>query len=198
MKSFMFILVTLFSLYAVQDDNNVSHKEKNSFGIELNPLMVSVGYLSAGVNYFNDSYEIAVPFTYNQGFDEYLPYNSVEANIDIHFRKFLKSLDDGLYLGVFTRLQYYEGKLQDSRDLASIYKLGYGFEAGLRWVNLFGYDSLYYGMSLGMGRYLGDFNDKLESYSIFFEDNHSVLFYNIELFKIGYMFWEKEMFWGIL
>ena len=211
MSKKIILLVLLFSLTLLNanEENNSSKPivKKSSWGIEINPFRLPYSIFgpsfSAGVNYFDyeDNFEISLPLTYNsstvdrsywnygEGYnDSKYDYDEVDINLDLHFRKFLTSKVGDIYLGVFGRYTYLEGKLEDDYRLAKIHKFGLGIEVGFKVMGLFNGSPLYWGMSLGVGRYFSKNNGIFDVHgiSLYMDDRQD--FVDIEVLKLGYEF----------
>ncbi len=210
-KKVLIVLILLSSftfLNASEESNSSKPIVKSSWGIELNPFrlpysIVSNGAsFSAGINYFNyeNNYEISIPFTYNcstvdrfyyeygEYTDEKYDYEEVDINLDLHFRKFLTSQVGGVYLGMFGRYTFLEGKLKDDHRFAKVHKFGLGLEVGFRVMGLFRGSPIYWGMSLGSGRYFSKHNGifDVQGISLYMDDRK--YFVDVEVLKFGYEF----------
>ncbi|MEA3228374.1 MAG: hypothetical protein U9P38_04795, partial [Campylobacterota bacterium] len=176
--------------------------DTGSWGVDINPikpLMSEGNYFAGGISYFDDSngVEIAVPINYVKfsdsrsdyyGFDSKYNYDEIDFTLDLHIRKFSTNKVSGVFLGLFGRYTYLEGKLKDEDRLATQHKFGLGVEIGIRIRDIFNLP-LYWGMSVAIGQYFG------KSHNIFYSDNCIALemddeetFFDGELLKIGYEF----------
>ena len=187
----MIKIFLLISLYSTILSTNLSAKS-NSFGVEINPLktLIFLETFSIGMNYFDykNNAEIAIPINI-KGYSKHNElYREMSATVDFRYRKYLKSLQDGSYLGILGRYTYLQGKANRSNKLAKVHKVGLGFELGYRYIGIFSEKDLYWGASFALGRYFSSDNDSFNSYSfdVWVEDRD--LFFDIELFKIGYIF----------
>lgn len=164
---------------------------KDNWGVEINPLKIILAdqTFSAGINYFDykNNAEIAIPISIYNTVDEYT-YKVFNATIDLRYRKFLYSIEQGHYFGILLRYAFLEGKLLDDHRLAKLHKLGLGLETGYRDVGIFGNENIYWGASFAIGRYYSDHNGifQCDALEICLED--SSIFFDIELFKVGYTF----------
>ncbi|MEA2073829.1 MAG: hypothetical protein U9O86_09615 [Campylobacterota bacterium] len=193
-------LLLLLSFYSLVFSE--SYKSQ-TIGVELNPLrpffsvMTNGLTFSGSLNIFNydNAVEISFPLTYNQHsvtrYEDYEDtthsYDEVDLNAGIHARKYLSAGIKGFYLGVFGRYTYLEGKLKDDYRLANVHKFGAGGEFGFRIMRHRG-SRIYWGMSLGVGRYFGENNNVFEhNYPAMMIDDREY-FIDIEALKFGYEF----------
>ena len=172
-----------------------------TFGVEINPFGAyhylsddkrdDIGdrrTLSFGISYFSAEYgtEIVMPFYYDfevgsHGFDE-----TVHV-VDLRCRLFADGKIDGAYLGLFGRYTRLEGKLNNENRTEELEKYGLGLEVGIRLMDIFD-TPLYWGASLGFGRYFGEKNNRFDDTSLALEVNDHQKFIDVEFFKFGYRF----------
>jgi len=203
MKRF-FIILLLFSFLLYAQEPTVENTNKRSWGIEVNPFgLVSlllydddsddeeVGF-SGGISYFdNDNgVEIAMPILYLKEsywgwYDEHYTYTT---NISLNYRKFLNNKTKGFHyggFGVYTRLK---GQLKDNDYFTKVDKFGIGAEIGFRTMHTDGDWSIYWGVSMRVGTYLGSDNDLFveDTFGMIRYDNQ--LFWDVDFAKIGFRF----------
>lgn len=188
----------LVALFLISSTLLSSASDKESFGVEVNPLRVllSMGSwksFSGTVSHFDNEHgvEIAFPIYYSkENFDRFNGYETSEivANMDLRYRMYSSdSITDGSYMGVFGRYTYLDGQAKKSSKLATVQKFGIGGEVGFRSKRLFNMP-LYWGMSLALGAYVVGENDVLDSSGLLSALEDTPVIIDIELLKVGYEF----------
>ena len=188
---------------------NISNQK--SWGVEINPFRVAISAggsewksFSGTISHFNNQtgVEIAIPILYTKdistrsdymglnGFDD-LEDESIAVDIDIHYRQyFSKKRTDGVYMGLFGRYTYLDGKAIKDGKYATVEKFGVGGEIGFRFKNIYN-TPLYWGASFALGAYLGSDNDVFDTTDMGIgafdiDDNRYIV--DLELLKVGYEF----------
>ncbi len=197
-----FIISFLFFsalLYAKSID--LQNSKKLYVGFEINPLSIlalgdTTFYFSTGISIFNpnNNTEIAFPILWTKE-DRSINYYQNKRNIvrhyqesflyvDTRYRKYLRSLEDGIYFDAFMRFCSIKGKLRNEDVIQRTDKLGIGAGVGYRFLPKKS-PNFYYGFSFAIGRYLTENNDIYDD--MFFINDHAY-FIDIEFFKFGYLF----------
>ena len=170
-------------------------KEK-TIGLELNPvtILTAGAMASGGFSYFDHDrgVEIAVPFFYygDDNGEEYMKDGSyqndkfTQVNVDIHYRKYHDGTIGGFYYGGLARYTYLDGKLKDEFMNARVSKVGLAAEIGYKTFGIFGYEQLYWGVSLALGAYLDDKYDQFKEPML----GDSIALVDVEFFKFGVSF----------
>ncbi len=194
------VLSLLYALLATSAHAGALSHDKH-WGTELNPfrlLLVDDSALSGGISYFDHRHntEIALPFFHQYRDNSSFPDETYrETTVDLHYRKYLDSKLQGIYLSAFARYARLKGSTYadpqfDSNGnyvqgpTRSTEKLGFGLGIGMR---TFFDNGIYLGASLMFGRYISGESDIFTGDDdIVSEDGEQI--FDIELLKIGYAF----------
>lgn len=190
----IFFLVPLCS--SIIFASSIKVKE-NSLGIEINPIRLLLNNdnwtsVSGTLSYFDNhnGTEISMPIFYS--FDK--SHNAYEdedtlLNIDLHYRRYIYTTEtEGLYVGLFGRYTYLDGKARDRLGYVTIQKFGLGAEIGIKKKRIFD-TPFYWGASIMLGGYLGNSNNKLKEGDFFtMELDDKQMIFDLELLKVGYEF----------
>jgi hypothetical protein len=109
-------------------------------------------------------------------------------NTALHYRKFLSNRTKGLYYGGFVSYTYLDGALKNDARLATVKKVGFGGEIGLRLMKPSSDWSFYWGPALRMGGYLGSNNDIFDSDSLGMDIYDKKIFFDVDFMRIGFRF----------
>ena len=170
-------------------------------GLELNPLSIltlgdTTFFLSTTFSLFDpkNNAEIAMPIlwikekrslNYSQNYHNIVyDYDESLLTIDLQYRKYLRSLENGFYFCGFTRYCFIKGKLRYENSIQKTVKFGIGTGLGYRFLPKES-KNFYYGFSFNIGRYYGGEND---IYDDPFFINDGPYFMDIDFFKFGYIF----------
>jgi len=177
-------------------------KEKSSWGVELNPLSITMlgtgsdtKVFSGVVSHFNqeDATELALSFVYAKDADIFGDfysnnYTSKVSNLSLHYRKFVGNRTKGFYYGGFGSYTYLDGKLKNDNRFATVTKVGLGAEIGLRLMKTDTDWSFYWGPALRMGGYFGSNNDVFYGNNLGFDLYDKQFFIDVDFMRIGFRF----------
>lgn len=180
-------------MYKEQKNEPLADKK---FGMEVNLFRIllidKAVSLSGTVSFFNVNRkaELAFPIYYAK------PEDTKDLRVftlDCHFRYFLGNTQNGFYLSAIARYAYLKGYLGDNYLFqsgnsvnvpSSENKVGIGFGLGYR---IFSYKGLYWGVSVGFGKYLIGENNKFYGNFLSLDDDETY-FFDLELLKFGWAF----------
>jgi len=169
-------------LFEKYKSNPLAHR---NYGIEINPLGLFDNSFSSSFSFFNlnRDVEIIVPIHYSKPDD---PNELTQFTLDCHYRQFLGNTQTGLYISLFVRYAYLQGvpdKLWPILETEYEHKFGIGIAIGYRAVFN---NRLYWGINLGIGRFLIGRNNRFHSKYYF--NNDLKVIYDFQVLKIGYAF----------
>ncbi len=174
--------------------------KKNSWGIEINPLSITMlntnlenQVFSTVVSYFDNEAgrEIALSFLYAKEdglFNIYDSPSSKTTNIALHYRNFVSQRTKGFYYGGFLSYTQLDGELKDDIRLATVKKLGLGAEIGLRIMKPNSDWSFYWGPALRIGGYFGPNNDVFDMNTIGMDLYDNRFFVDVDFMRVGFRF----------